>query len=243
MNRRTGLIAAAFLVAAIAGIAARLFLWPGQPSAPAEQGPEDRPAAVAVTEELVLEPADLYFPSLQGGLRVHRQSLPTDDRPEERIRYLVQALIEGPGGPVDGDLYSPLPEGAQLGSVYFLKHGAVALDLRSRADQGSLQSVDSPEPTSQSVDSPGSTSDVDSENAEGFGDSLPTPRPDAVKLALGTQDELLAVYSLVNTVALNHIEGVETVVLMWDGRQPETFAGHIDVSRPLSPDSGWVITP
>ncbi len=230
MNQRTGWIVAAFVLAAIAGVVVRLFLWPAKSSTPTDEPDEDRPAAVAVTEELVLEPADLYFPSLQGGLRVHRQALPTDDRPEERIRYLVQALIDGPGGPVDGDLYSPLPEGAQLGSVYFLSNGAVALDLRSRAEEEPIQAV-------------GSEASETEENAEEVADLVPAPRPEAVKLALGSEDELLAVYSLVNTVALNDIEGVGSVVLMWDGRQPETFAGHVDVSRPLMADTSWVITP
>lgn len=161
---------------------------------------------------------------------MHQQALPTDERPEERIRHLVQALIEGPGGVVDGDLYSPLPEGAQLGSVYFLSNGAVALDLRSRAEEEPIQAVGSQEPAGE-------------EDAEEAADMVPAPRPEAVKLALGSEDELLAVYSLVNTVALNDIAGVESVVLMWDGRQPETFAGHVDVSRPLVADASWVIKP
>ncbi len=51
---------------------------------------------------------------------------------------------------------------------------------------------------------------------------------------LGTRGEIMAVYSLVNTVALN-LSGVESVVLLWNGTQRDTFAGHIDTARSLKP--------
>jgi hypothetical protein len=53
--------------------------------------------------------------------------------------------------------------------------------------------------------------------------------------ASGSQRELLTVMSLVNTVVLNEPE-VNAVVLLWNGRQPTTFAGHLDIGRPLRPD-------
>ena len=53
-------------------------------------------------------------------------------------------------------------------------------------------------------------------------------------LALGTRGELLSVYSLVNTVAMN-LGSVNSVVLLWNGNQRETFAGHIDTTRSLKP--------
>ncbi len=30
-----------------------------------------------------------------------------------------------------------------------------------------------------------------------------------------------------------NVEGAERLVLLWNGRQPNTFAGHIDTTRPL----------
>lgn len=57
---------------------------------------------------------------------------------------------------------------------------------------------------------------------------------DAV-LAAGSSAELLSLYSLVNTV-VNDGNGIEQVVLLWAGKQPETFLGHIDTSRPLTPN-------
>jgi hypothetical protein len=44
------------------------------------------------------------------------------------------------------------------------------------------------------------------------------------------QDELLAVYSLVNTVIQNFTE-VRQVRIVLDGREAQTLAGHIDLSR------------
>ncbi len=50
--------------------------------------------------------------------------------------------------------------------------------------------------------------------------------------ASGSTRELLTVYSLVNTVLLN-FDQVESVVLLWNGHQLKTFAGHLDTRRPL----------
>jgi hypothetical protein len=52
--------------------------------------------------------------------------------------------------------------------------------------------------------------------------------------ASGSADEMLSVYSLVNTVMLDLAE-IEGVVLLWNGQQRPTFAGHLDTSRPLRP--------
>ena len=52
--------------------------------------------------------------------------------------------------------------------------------------------------------------------------------------ALGTHGELLVVYSLVNTLALN-LEGADAVVLLWNGVQRQTFSGHIDTTLSLKP--------
>ena len=56
---------------------------------------------------------------------------------------------------------------------------------------------------------------------------------------VGTRGELLSVYSVVNTVALN-VTGVRSVVLLWNGTQRETFAGHIGTTRSLKPRENLV---
>ncbi len=57
--------------------------------------------------------------------------------------------------------------------------------------------------------------------------------------ASGSRRELLTVYSLVNTVLLN-TQGLERVVLLWNGQQPTTFAGHLDTARPLTVNHGLI---
>jgi hypothetical protein len=46
---------------------------------------------------------------------------------------------------------------------------------------------------------------------------------------------MLSVYSLVDTVLLN-VPEIEAMVLLWNGRQPQAFAGHVDTSLPLRAD-------
>ncbi len=55
----------------------------------------------------------------------------------------------------------------------------------------------------------------------------------------GSMEEMLRVYSLVDTLALN-VASVRSVVLLWNGEQRLTFAGHVDTSRPLLPDTALV---
>ncbi|MBI5969772.1 MAG: GerMN domain-containing protein [Deltaproteobacteria bacterium] len=51
----------------------------------------------------------------------------------------------------------------------------------------------------------------------------------------GSSGEIQTVYSIVNTVALNFPQ-FKDVQLLVDGKKAETLAGHIDITRPLSPD-------
>jgi hypothetical protein len=51
----------------------------------------------------------------------------------------------------------------------------------------------------------------------------------------GSLAEMMMVYSLVDTLALNLPE-VERVALLWNGLQRETFSGHLDTSVPLAPE-------
>jgi hypothetical protein len=57
----------------------------------------------------------------------------------------------------------------------------------------------------------------------------------------GSQMELMTVYSLVNTVMLA-IPEIESVVLLWNGRQPPSFGGHVDTSLPLRADRDLIRT-
>lgn len=55
----------------------------------------------------------------------------------------------------------------------------------------------------------------------------------------GSTEELLRVYSLVDTLVLNVAEA-RSVVLLWNGVQPLTLAGHLDLSRPLVADTSLI---
>jgi hypothetical protein len=56
--------------------------------------------------------------------------------------------------------------------------------------------------------------------------SLPAPP------ASGSEQELQTVYSVVDTVLLN-IPEIRRVVLLWNGSQRESFAGHVDTASAL----------
>jgi hypothetical protein len=58
--------------------------------------------------------------------------------------------------------------------------------------------------------------------------------------ASGSTEEMQRIYSLVDSVAAN-VPQVKRVVLLWNGTQRDTFAGHIDTSRPLPPDRTLVV--
>lgn len=55
----------------------------------------------------------------------------------------------------------------------------------------------------------------------------------------GSHRELLTLYSLVDTLALG-VEEIDRVALLWNGIQGESFAGHIDTTRPLAPDASYI---
>jgi len=55
----------------------------------------------------------------------------------------------------------------------------------------------------------------------------------------GSRGELLVVYSFVNSI-LSNVPEASGVVLMWNGNQRPTFAGHVDTTRPLLMERKWL---
>jgi len=55
----------------------------------------------------------------------------------------------------------------------------------------------------------------------------------------GSTAELLTAYSIVTTVTEN-IRGVKRVQLLVEGKEVETLAGHLDLTKPLSPSAKWI---
>jgi hypothetical protein len=58
---------------------------------------------------------------------------------------------------------------------------------------------------------------------------------EAAQGTAGSHDELLSVYSIVNSLTVN-FPAVKRVQILVDDRPAETLAGHVDLSRPLSAD-------
>lgn len=58
----------------------------------------------------------------------------------------------------------------------------------------------------------------------------------------GTLGELLTVYGLVDTVAVN-LPQLRQVRLLIEGNAVETLKGHIDLRQPLTPDFSLIVTP
>ena len=55
------------------------------------------------------------------------------------------------------------------------------------------------------------------------------------KIGGGSEDEILTVYSIVNSVTLN-VREISRVAILVEGRPCETLNGHLDLRRPLRPD-------
>jgi len=55
----------------------------------------------------------------------------------------------------------------------------------------------------------------------------------------GTTGEILTVYSIVNSLAMNFPQ-VETVQILIDGDEVETLVGHLDLEQPLTRDNRWL---
>lgn len=57
----------------------------------------------------------------------------------------------------------------------------------------------------------------------------------------GSMQELLTVYSLVNTLVVN-LPTVSAVQILIDGHEADTLAGHVDLRRPLRKNEALIVT-
>lgn len=158
----------------------------GCPGKKDEAPPSTAPKVDPAT--LVMTPATLYFPDLEGGLTGFATELPAEPL-ELRIHRAVELLLAGP--PADSEGLLPLlPKETQVGGV-LVAEGVAYVDLLGKDGAGPPN--------------------------------------------VGSFDERLILYSLVDTVVLN-AEGVDRAVFLWNSSQRETFAGHYDTTRPLGAD-------
>lgn len=149
-----------------------------------------------------------------------------------------------PAGAVD-EAAVPAPAAGPLVDLYFPDDGN-----RLHAERRRIAAADRPEGRVAAV--------VAALLAGPQGGSLRPPLPDGVKLEavflwpdgtavvdLGTADggapqgwgsqrELLAVYSLVDSIT-TAVPEAKRVTFLWNGHQRATFAGHVDTTRPVVP--------
>jgi sporulation and spore germination protein len=55
----------------------------------------------------------------------------------------------------------------------------------------------------------------------------------------GSNNELLTIYTLVDTLCAN-LPAIHSVQLLVEGKPVETLAGHVDLRRPLEPNMAWI---
>ena len=200
-----------------------------------EDGDRDsEPDLVAPGEDFL---AVLCFPNTLGSLRCDRRPVRAEDSAEATAAVIVEALIAGPDeitGPGEAETAAPIPVSADVDDEGVDDEGkpsepveellpALPSGVRLLAVElfGGVAYVDL---TTGEVGSR-----TGSDRAAGRSALVPE-RP-----AMGLTEELLAVYSLVNSLTVNNL-GVDRVVLMWNGEQRPTFAGHVDTTRPLMAD-------
>ncbi|MEO1366346.1 MAG: GerMN domain-containing protein [Acidobacteriota bacterium] len=223
-------VAIGVIVVALGVAAAAWMVWAPTPQVEPGAEPAPAPDAPTVDPEQELAAVSIFFPADDGWLHGVEAPVPADDG-EARVRALVGALLRGPGG--DGFLMSPMPEGARLDGLYFLTPETVVLDFRFES------------PATEPAPGPGPDGSEDATAEDGDGAAASPETAPVVELLadrmtrMGSKQELLTVYSVVNTVTLGS-DAVERVVMLIDGKQPSTLAGHVDLTRPLRPDPSWI---
>jgi hypothetical protein len=185
-----------------------------------------RPAeeAVAVEEppEIEIEATELrevrlYFPGDDGRLHVLTRELAVSREATENVGRLVEALLAGPHG----------------------EHAAADAGGKEREAE-ELESEEELEPEDGLW--PPFPAGIDLGRTFLLDDAtvvLDLVSPESGRPSTGSKMELLMLHSLVNTV-LENVDEAERVMVLWNGRQPSTFAGHVDATRPFVASSELV---
>lgn len=148
----------------------------------------------------------VFYPGEDGRLHAKIRELPPSAEPTETIARLVDELLAGPHGEHAGASGDPgTPAGASAG----------------RSEDGLWPPFPPGVTLGRAYLMDDATVILDLVSADGKQPST------------GSREELLMLYSLVDTVLLN-VDGAERLVLLWNGGQPTTFAGHVDTTRPLT---------
>jgi hypothetical protein len=148
----------------------------------------------------------LYFADAQGKLQPQARDIPWGGQPAELARRVVQALIDGP------DEGSAGSSGASSGGIGGGGGRGAALTAVMPANAALLEVYLGDDGTAYV--------DFDAAFARG--------------LSAGSEDLLLAVWSITESLAAN-LPQVRRVKILVDGEEPRELGGHLDLSRPLVP--------
>jgi hypothetical protein len=199
-------------------------------------GRRDAAAGEAGTAATERHTFDLYFPASGGGLHAERRELQVNESPKDRIRKVLEALLAGPAATATATAATaatPAPgaaaaAGAATPPVPAAPPGPASRPAPAAAPAAADSGLVRPFPSEVKLGSVELSAD-----GTAFVD-LRWPNHDDPPES-GSTEEIQRVYSLVDSVALN-VPQVNRVVLLWNGTQRITFAGHLDTSRPLLPD-------
>lgn len=217
------------------------WLWPGDSGMvdPAAMDPSAvGEVSVAGTEEPVPQrQVELYFPGEDGRLHGLSRELPESPDPAVNIHRMMEALLEGPHGEFaasqDG---APAEESESAAATE--ADGEVVEELPLPPvvpiELANLNPADGLWPPLPADVDVGRTYILDDATAV-----VDLIVPEYAAPMSGARAEILMLYSLVNTVLLN-TEEAERLVLLWNGQQRSTFAGHFDTTRPLTPKTGLI---
>ncbi len=192
----------------------------------------DAEAAVELVPEGEDFLATLCFPAADDLLRCEPRAIPAAGSVEETAAAIVQALIDGPGVAAPADR-APADDGAPEDAVPVRNDGSPNVSRAGGAAPPPGEDLFPALPPGvelQAFDLVDGVAWVDLTVARSGAAAARFEQP-----AMGLGEELLAVYSLVNSLTASDL-GIERVVLMWNGEQRLTFAGHVDTTRPLPPD-------
>jgi spore germination protein GerM len=166
---------------------------------------------------------------------------PPPDVTAEAPAVVPPATTEPAAGPrIKATLFFASPDGQRLAGVQQdvpLAEGAVA---QARALVTALLAAAPSEPLAAAIPEGTTLRGVYlSDQQELFVDLDATVRS---KHRGGSTQELLTVYSVVNTVTVN-LPTVAAVQILIEGREADTLAGHVDLRRPLRKNEALIVTP
>jgi len=199
------------------------------PAPTAEPGADPGPASTPLAEASPVErkiSVTLFFPSPdRPGLALEERTVAFSGDLARQVQVVVEEVLRGSAT----GLLSPLPSGARVLDVFVGAGGVayVSLDPLPPA-RDPLAPVEIGDETAEASPTPSPTEDE-------------SPVSLATELGIqGSSDELLSVFSIVDSVVIN-LPAVRRVQLLIRGEPVSTLAGHIDISRPLAVDATLLV--